>query len=59
VFTKALKDGSLYGAPAYANGADLQQTLEPLFEAYFSGSRGDDVFAEMTTKAQAILNKKG
>lgn len=58
VFTKALKDGTLYGAPAYANGADLQQTLEPLFEAYFSGSRGDDVFPEMTQKAKDILNKK-
>jgi ABC-type glycerol-3-phosphate transport system substrate-binding protein len=58
VFTKALKDGTLYGAPAYANGADLQQTLEPLFEAYFSGSRGDDVFAEMTQKAKDILTKQ-
>jgi multiple sugar transport system substrate-binding protein len=58
VFTTALHTGVLYPAPVYGNGADMQQTLEPLFEAYFSHARNDDVFAEMTQKSEQILAKK-
>jgi ABC-type glycerol-3-phosphate transport system substrate-binding protein len=58
VFTQYQKDGSLYGAIAYANGAALQQAEQPLLDAYFGGSRGDDVFAEMQQKSQQILTQK-
>ena len=58
VFTQYQKDGSLYGAIAYANGAALQQAEQPLLDAYFGGSRGDDVFAEMQQKSQQVLTQK-
>jgi len=58
VFTQYQKDGSLYGAIAYANGAALQQAEQPLLDAYFGGSRGDDVFAEMQQKSKQILAQK-
>ncbi|MBP2472008.1 multiple sugar transport system substrate-binding protein [Crossiella equi] len=58
VFTDALRNGALYPSPVYGNGAALQQTVEPLFEAYFSGARTADVFPEMTQKAAELLAKK-
>jgi multiple sugar transport system substrate-binding protein len=58
VFTQYQKDGSLYTAGAYTNGAAVQQALQPLFDQYFGGSRGDDVFAEMRTKSQQLLAAK-
>ena len=55
VFTQYQKDGSLYPAVVYGNGAAMQQAEQPLLDAYFDGSRGDDVFAEMQTKSKSIL----
>lgn len=55
VFTQYQKDGSLYPAVVYGNGAALQQAMQPLLDAYFGGSRGDDVFAEMQSKSKQIL----
>ena len=55
VFTQYQKDGSLYPAVVYGNGAALQQAIQPLFDAYFGGSRGDDVFSEMQSKSKQIL----
>jgi multiple sugar transport system substrate-binding protein len=42
----------------YGNGAALQAAVQPLFEAYFSNQRDDDVFAEMQQKSQQVLAKK-
>ncbi|HEV3170731.1 MAG TPA: sugar ABC transporter substrate-binding protein [Actinocrinis sp.] len=55
VFTQYQKDGSLYPAVVYGAGAAMQQAEQPLLDAYFDGSRGDDVFAEMQTKSKSIL----
>jgi ABC-type glycerol-3-phosphate transport system substrate-binding protein len=58
VFTNDMSQGYLYPAPAYANGAALQSALQPLFEAYFSHQRNDNVFQEMAQKSQQLLTKK-
>jgi ABC-type glycerol-3-phosphate transport system substrate-binding protein len=58
VFTNAMQNKVLYPAMVYGNGAALQAALEPLFEAYFAGSRNDDVFKEMKTQSETILAKK-
>ncbi|HEX3788025.1 MAG TPA: sugar ABC transporter substrate-binding protein [Pseudonocardiaceae bacterium] len=58
VFTADQKDGALYSATVYGNGAALQQAIQPLFDAYFAGQRNDDVFAEMQQKSQQILASK-
>jgi multiple sugar transport system substrate-binding protein len=58
VYTDYLKNGNLFPAVVYGNGAAVQQQLQPLFEAYFSHQRNDDVFQEMTTKTQQTLAKK-
>ncbi|HEU5331554.1 MAG TPA: ABC transporter permease subunit [Actinocrinis sp.] len=55
VFTQYQKDGSLYPAVVYGNGAALQQAMQPLLDGYFGGSRGDDVFAQMQSKSKQIL----
>lgn len=55
VFTQYQKDGSLYPAVVYGNGAAMQQAEQPLLDAYFGGSRGDDVFAEMQSKSKSVL----
>jgi maltose-binding protein MalE len=59
VFTDALKNGVLYPATVYGNGAQLQSVLEPLFERFFSHARDADVFAEMEQKSKEILAKSG
>ena len=57
VFVDAAKNKEIYPAAAYANGAELGTTLDPLFEAYFTHERDDDVFAEMASKSEDILKK--
>ena len=58
VFTTMLKDGTLYPATAYANGAAMGDEEQPLFEGYFAHQRNDDVFAEMTQKSEQVLAKQ-
>lgn len=58
VFTNQLKNGDLYPATVYGNGAALQSAETPLFEAYFSHERDDDVFTEMTQKGEQVLSQK-
>jgi multiple sugar transport system substrate-binding protein len=58
VFTDAMTSKVLYPSVVYGNGAALQSALEPLFEAYFSHSRNDDVFKEMQKQSQTLLAKK-
>jgi len=57
-FTAALKQGDLYPATVYGNGAALQAALQPLFQAYFAHQRNDDVFSEMAQKSQQLLAQK-
>ncbi|WP_370971011.1 sugar ABC transporter substrate-binding protein [Amycolatopsis sp. cg9] len=58
VFTTMLKDGTLYPAAVYGNGAALEEAERPLFEAYFGHQRDDDVFAEMAEKSEQVLAKQ-
>lgn len=58
VFTGMLKNKALYGSPVYGNGAAVQSAMEPLFEAYFAGQKGDDVFASMQKQSKDLLAKK-
>jgi ABC-type glycerol-3-phosphate transport system substrate-binding protein len=58
VFTTMLKDGTLYPAAVYGNGAALEEAERPLFEAYFAHQRDDDVFAEMAQKSAQVLGKQ-
>nr|WP_268958690.1 sugar ABC transporter substrate-binding protein [Nonomuraea aridisoli] len=56
-FVDALNSGELWPAPPTANGQEITDTIQPLFEAYFSGERDNDVFPEMAQKSEAILAK--
>jgi multiple sugar transport system substrate-binding protein len=58
VFTDMLKNRALYPSPDFRNGATLQDTVEPLMEAYFAGQKNDGVFAEMQADSKSILGKK-
>ncbi|MFE7168091.1 ABC transporter substrate-binding protein [Streptomyces sp. NPDC057616] len=58
VFTDMMKNKVLYPSPVYGNGAALQDALEPLFQAYFAGQKGDSVFSEMQSKSKQLLAKK-
>ncbi|WP_203717543.1 ABC transporter substrate-binding protein [Asanoa siamensis] len=57
-FVTALNNGELYPAPPTVNGQEIVDTIQPLFEAYFSGERDKAVFPEMAAKTQEILAKK-
>jgi multiple sugar transport system substrate-binding protein len=57
VFTDMMKNKVLYPSPVYGNGAALQDALEPLFQAYFAGQKGDSVFTEMQSKSKQLLAK--
>ncbi|MEV0716473.1 sugar ABC transporter substrate-binding protein [Asanoa sp. NPDC050611] len=57
-FVNALNNGELYPAPPTANGQQIVDTIQPMFEAYFSGEKDKAVFAEMTAKTQEILAKQ-
>ncbi|GAB3598591.1 ABC transporter substrate-binding protein [Microbacterium tumbae] len=54
-FVDALNDGVLYPAPPTANGQEIVDTIQPMFEAFFTGERDDDVFAEMAQRSEEIL----
>jgi multiple sugar transport system substrate-binding protein len=57
VFTDMMKNKVLYPSPVYGNGAALQDALEPLFQGYFAGQKGDSVFTEMQSKSKQLLAK--
>jgi multiple sugar transport system substrate-binding protein len=41
-----------------ANGQELADTIQPEFEAFFTGEKGDSIFQTMQTQSQQILTKK-
>lgn len=55
-FTIHLKDGTLYEAPLYNGGNEMQSTISPMSEAFWNGERDDDVFAEMDQASVDILS---
>ncbi|GAA2264722.1 sugar ABC transporter substrate-binding protein [Glycomyces scopariae] len=54
-FVQALDNGELYPAPPTVNGQEVVDTIQPMFEAYFTGERDEDVFAEMAAASEDIL----
>lgn len=57
VFTNEQKNGELFTATDYANGAALQTTLIPLFQAYFDGQKNDDFWPSVQSQADQVLDK--
>jgi ABC-type glycerol-3-phosphate transport system substrate-binding protein len=57
VFTKALQNKELYPAPPTVNGQQINDTMTPLFQAYFSGEKTASVFTDMAAQTKAILAK--
>jgi ABC-type glycerol-3-phosphate transport system substrate-binding protein len=55
VWTQALQDHEVYPAEVYTNGNEMQQTMEPLLEAFFAGQRSDTVFAQMQQESKQVL----
>jgi len=55
VFVDAAKNGYIYPAYPSANGSEMGTTIQPLFEAYFTHERDDDVFPEMAETSKTIL----
>jgi multiple sugar transport system substrate-binding protein len=54
-FIEALENGELYPAPPTANGQQIVDAIQPMFEAYFTNEVGDEVFDEMTAQTEEIL----
>ena len=57
VFINEQKNGELFTASDYANGAALQSTLVPLFQAYFSHQKNDDFWPSVQSTADGLLTK--
>jgi multiple sugar transport system substrate-binding protein len=54
-FIAALEGGELYSAPPTVNGQQLSDTIQPMFEAFFTDEVGDEVFADMQAQTEQIL----
>ncbi|WP_223694118.1 ABC transporter substrate-binding protein [Leifsonia poae] len=57
-FVEALKGGELYPAPPTANGQELVDTLQPMFEAFFNGEGDTSFLKSAQEKSKEILSKK-
>lgn len=57
VFTGEEKNHELFTAVDYNNGAALQTTLTPLFEAYFAHQKNDDFWPSVKDTADQLLDK--
>jgi len=56
-FMDALKNKELYPAPPMANGQEITDTIQPMFESFFMGKTDDSTFADMAKKSEEILAK--
>lgn len=54
-FTVQLDDGTLYEAPLFSGGTEIESTVNPMSEAFWTGERDDDVFKEMDTASAQIF----
>ena len=57
VFTDEERNHELFTAVDYNNGAALQTTLTPLFEAYFAHQKNDDFWPSVKQAADQLLDK--
>ncbi len=56
-FVQILENGEIYPTPPLTHGQEIADTIQPMFEAYFTGQRDEDVFPEMATESEAILSQ--
>jgi len=54
-FTVQFDDGTLYEAPLFAGGTEVQSTVSPMSELYWTLERDSDVFAEMDAESAQIF----
>ncbi|MFF2050505.1 ABC transporter substrate-binding protein [Leifsonia sp. NPDC058194] len=57
-FIDALKKKELYPAPPIANGQEITDTLQPMFEGFFSGEGDASFLKTAQAKSKEILAKK-
>ena len=57
-FVDALKNGELYPAPPTANGQELTDTLQPMFEAFFNGDTTSSFLKTAQAKSKELLAKQ-
>jgi ABC-type glycerol-3-phosphate transport system substrate-binding protein len=58
VFENQLKNKELNASPPMANGQKLTDTIQPMFESFFSGETSDAIFKQATTQSGQILTGK-
>lgn len=54
-FTIHLTDGTLWEAPLYSGGTELESTIAPLSDSFWSGDAETSVFEQMDAKSKEIL----
>ncbi|WP_369371820.1 sugar ABC transporter substrate-binding protein [Promicromonospora sp. Populi] len=54
-YTQQFVDGTLFETPVFVGGQEMGSAISPLMEAYFTGEREEDVFAEMDELSREIL----
>lgn len=54
-FTVQLDDGTLYESPLFSGGTEVESTVGPMAESFWTGERDDDVFQEMDDASAAIF----
>ncbi|HET6743270.1 MAG TPA: sugar ABC transporter substrate-binding protein [Kribbella sp.] len=59
VFTAMEKAGQIQLSKPFNNGTNVQSTLQPLFEQYFTTSAGDDFWSKVTDKSKETLAAQG
>jgi ABC-type glycerol-3-phosphate transport system substrate-binding protein len=55
VFGAYQTDGDLFPYPAYNNGTQMDSTIRPMFESFFTGQAGDEVFQQMQDTSVKII----
>ncbi|MGW0579552.1 ABC transporter substrate-binding protein [Streptomyces sp. NPDC002920] len=56
-FTDQAKEGILWFEPLYEGGTEIQSTLRPLTEAYWTGKDGSSVWSEIDKQSKEIFAK--
>ncbi len=54
-FTVQFDDGTLYEAPLFSGGTEVQSTIAPMSELFWTGERDDDIFTEMDAASAEIF----
>lgn len=57
-FTVHLEDGTLWETPLYTGGTEVESTIAPLGDSFWSGTADSSVFATMDERSREILGKQ-